>query len=178
MLVCVLAVVGCLSLQQAMVQGEVVSKSENRFQVRHVVTIEAEVNDVFKAMHEDVGSWWNSAHTYSADASNMYIELKPHGWFGEKMPDGGFVCHLEIIQVQMNKMIRFQGGLGPLQGMPVSGVMTWAVRSVDDGTELTLLYDVSGESEPKVEALAGPVDQVLAQQVSGLKKWMEKEQEQ
>ena len=149
--------------------AEVVSQSENRFRVTHTLTIDAPPEAVFRVMHEDVGQWWSSDHTFSGDAANLSIELKPHGWFREELPGGGFTRHLEIVYVQPNHTIRFLGGLGPLQGMPVQGVMTWSARAKGDGTELVFDYRVSGESEPPLSEIAAAVDRVIGDQAAGLK---------
>ena len=154
--------------------AEVVSQSENRFRVTHTLTVDAPPEAVFRAMHEDVSQWWSSDHTFSGDAANLSIELKPHGWFREELPGGGFTRHLEIVYVQPNRTIRFFGGLGPLQGMPVQGVMTWSVRAKDGGTELVFDYRVSGESDPPLSEVATAVDRVIGEQAAGLKKHCEK----
>jgi uncharacterized protein YndB with AHSA1/START domain len=117
-----------------------------------------------------VGEWWGKNHTYSGDASNLSLSLQANGCFCEKMPDGGTIEHLRIVQARPGSTLRAQGGLGPLQAEAVAGTLTWSLKAVTGGTEITQNYIVSGHLRPGFEALAPAVDQVLTEQLLGLQK--------
>ena len=120
-----------------------------------------------------IQNWWHSSHTFSLNAKNLYIETKPKGWWGEKLPNGGFVKHMEVIFAAPGKMLRFRGGLGPLQSMPINGAMQVAFSPKEKGTEISLLYAVGGFVKGGVKRLGAPVDGVLKMQLHRLKRYIE-----
>ena len=61
------------------------------------------------------------------------------------------------------------GGLGPLQEMGVSGALEFQFNASGDRTDITLTYRVSGASFQKLDQIAGPVEEVLRQQLFRLK---------
>lgn len=156
--------------------ADVVAKGANGFQIRIERSMEASPEQVYRALTQ-VSQWWSAEHTYSLDADNLYLEPKAHGWFGERLPDGGVVCHMEVVFVQPGKMIRLTGGLGPLQQFGVQGAMTWSILETDEGTKLTMLYNVSGFMPDGMQPFAEPVNGVLSQQADGLKEFVESELE-
>lgn len=84
--------------------------------------------------------------------------------------DGGAVEHLRVAFVQPNRALRLLGGLGPLQAEGVQGAVTVTLAPSDAGaTKVTVSYVVGGYIRPGVEMIAPAVDQVLGQQVAGLK---------
>lgn len=114
----------------------------------------------------DVGSWWNPEHTYSGKSSNLSITLGPGpgGCWCEKLDNGGFVRHLEVVLVIPQKTLRLSGGLGPLQAMGTSGALTFTLRSETPGTTTVVAeYAVAGYSREGMTELAGAVDGVLGE---------------
>jgi hypothetical protein len=112
----------------------------------------------------DVGSWWAPAHTYSGKSSNLSITLGPGpgGCWCEKLDNGGFVRHMEVVLVMPQKTLRLSGGLGPLQPMGVSGALTFTLHSKTPGTTtVTADYSVAGYSREGLAQLANAVDGVL-----------------
>jgi hypothetical protein len=67
-------------------------------------------------------------------------------------------------------LLRATGGLGPLQDEAVAGTLTWRLKAVPGGTEVTQTYQVAGHARAGLEKLAPIVDGVLAEQLSGLQK--------
>jgi hypothetical protein len=120
-----------------------------------------------------IGAWWSSAHTYSQDARNLSIELKPGGCWCEALPGGGGARHMTVVNVQPERMLRATGGLGPLQGLGVAGALTIALKGEDDHTTVTWTYDVGGHEKGGLDMLAGPVDGVLGEQARRLKAYAE-----
>ena len=64
--------------------------------------------------------------------------------------------------------LRLQGGLGPLQELPVTGVLTFTMKAVEGRTALTLNYRVSGPPDSGLEKWAAAVDRVLGEQAGRL----------
>ena len=156
-------------------KADIVAKSDQGFQIRIARPIAAKPQQVYDALPQ-ISKWWSAQHTYSLDADNLYLEPKAHGWFGERLPEGGVVCHMQVVFVQPGKMIRLTGGLGPLQELGVHGAMTWAVTETEDGSEFVLTYNVVGYQPDGMGMFAGPVNAVLTQQVEGLKALLEPQQ--
>ncbi len=152
--------------------AEVADSAANGFTIKQTVTMKATPEQVYRAVIQ-VGSWWDSAHTYSGDAHNLSIEEHAGGCWCEKLPSGGAVRHMEVAALMPGKMVRFTGGLGPLQAMGVSGSMTFQITPVEGGTKLEFSYAVGGYAAGGLNALAAPVDGVLAQQLARLKSYVE-----
>jgi len=158
----------------SLVQAEVIYSSEQAFTVRHEVILEnSRPDQVYKALFKDISKWWNSEHTWSGDAANLKIRTKKSAGLWEKLPQRGWVCHLRLIFWQKNKLLRFEGGLGPLQGTAVQGKMDWKIESAEKGaSRLVLTYQVWGPPSASLQNLASPVDQVLGGQVRRLKEFV------
>ena len=60
--------------------------------------------------------------------------------------------------------------LGPLQDMAVSGVLTYQLKKEQNGTQVEMIYRVSGNASHKLLSLAGIVDKVLGEQLEGFRK--------
>jgi uncharacterized protein YndB with AHSA1/START domain len=150
--------------------AEVKSASTSGFDIENKATVSATPAETYVALGR-IGSWWNSEHTYSGDASNMTLEARAGGCFCETIPaDGGTIEHGRVIYAQPGKTLRLQGGLGPLQSEAVVGTLTWQLKPVEGGTEVTQSYVVGGYIRGGAEKLAPLVDQVLAQQLAGLER--------
>lgn len=90
----------------------------------------------------------------------------------EKLPDGGFVRHMEIVFYQPElRTLRLTGGLGPLQSMGVSGALTFTIEEKEVGAVVRLHYFVNGSQLLKLDRLSAPVNQVLESQLQSLKKY-------
>lgn len=114
--------------------------------------------------------WWGSAHTYSGDAANLRLEPRAGGCWCERW-DGQSVEHMRVVLVQEHegvRTLRLIGGLGPLQEMGVSGVMTLTVAPDAAGAKLALSYRVSGEPGLGLDHIAPLVDAVLMEQFGHL----------
>ena len=112
----------------------------------------------------DIASWWNPKHTYSHQSANLSLALQPGGCWCEKLADGGFVRHLDVVLVIPEKTLRLTGGLGPLQAMGATGALTFTLRSNTTGTTTVVAeYSVVGYSREGLTELASAVDGVLAE---------------
>jgi hypothetical protein len=75
--------------------------------------------------------------------------------------------------VAPGKTLRLRGALGPFQGLPVDGVMTWSVKGAADGTDVSFTYAVGGYLKTGFDELSKAADQVLDEAIGRLKKSIE-----
>jgi uncharacterized protein YndB with AHSA1/START domain len=163
----VLLVLSCTALQSAP------QVTPNGFLVKLEVTVNAPAAKVYDALVGQVGSWWDSEHTYSGDAKNLSIDARPGGCFCEKLRDGGGIEHAQVIYVAPREVLRLSGALGPLQASGVAGTLTWKLTSGTDNTRLQLSYSVGGFIEGGFKKMAPLVESVLRQQLDRLKQFAE-----
>ena len=113
--------------------------------------------------------WWSDAHTWSGRAANMSLDLQAGGCWCERWGEGHSSQHGQVVLVQPGRVLRLQASLGPLQELPVAGVLT-IVTSVQDGkTALRMSYRVGGPADAGLDKLAPLVDQVIGAQFKRLK---------
>jgi uncharacterized protein YndB with AHSA1/START domain len=154
--------------------AEVKSATPAGFAVEAKVVVPASPAQAYAALAR-IGAWWDSAHTYSGDAANMTLDPKVGGCFCETIPKGkGAIEHGRIIYAHPGELLRLQGGLGPLQAEAALGVLTWTLKPVQGGTEITQTYVVGGYMRSGGETLAPLVDQVLARQLDRLRAYLER----
>lgn len=142
--------------------AEVISSAPNGFVSRHVVTLPmspAAAYDRFVRVQD----WWDGAHTYSQSAANLRVTARPGGLWIERLPNGGFVEHMRVINAQRGKLLRLDGGLGPLQDMPARSVMDVSFAADGAGARVTMTYSVGGYFSDGTAQLAPGVDMVLGQ---------------
>lgn len=167
----------CLAAMAALAMGgaaraEVVSAWDSGFRIENkAVATGTSPDDAWLALGE-IGRWWNSSHTYSGSNSNLTIEMVPGGCWCEALPGGG-VAHGRVVLVQPEtRTLRIDGALGPLQEEGVSAALTWRIAEVDGGVEIIQTYHVGGV-RPEMMKNAELIDQVLAEQVEGLRAYLQ-----
>lgn len=153
--------------------AEVTSAAPGGFTVRHEVSVDAPATSAWRLLVAHTGEWWNSDHTYSGDARNLYLEARPNGCFCERLGEDGAVVHMTVTFVDPGRMLRLTGGLGPLGLMGVNGNMTFSFSEDGDGLRIALDYAVGGYSPEGLDGIAGAVDQVLVEQLERLKNLIE-----
>lgn len=128
----------------------------------------------YEALTKEVGKWWIASHTWYGDSQNMYLEAKVGGCLCEVAKQGQ-TEHLQVIKVEPDKLIRFSGGLGPLQAEGLHGVMDWRLQATEDPNQsiLKVYYRVGGYSPNDLSRWAPAVDGVLQQQMDSLKAYLE-----
>jgi len=161
-----------LLLAPALAQAEVVDSSASGFTVRTTLAIPAPPADVYRKFIRNIGEWWSPDHTYSSDSHNLSIEERAAGCFCEKLPNGGGVRHMEVVNLAPGKSVTLSGALGPLQALAVTGTMTVQFAPSEGGTKLTVTYAAAGYFPAGMNTFASPVDAVVAEQFTRLKNYV------
>jgi uncharacterized protein YndB with AHSA1/START domain len=142
------------------------------FHVQHSVRIAAPQAKVWE-MVLSPGRWWSSEHSWSKNAANMTIQPAAGGCWCERW-SGGQAEHMRVVHIAPMSTMRLRGGLGPLTGLGLDGVMTWTLAGTPDGgTSVTLDYIVSGYSQRGFDGLSKAVDGVLAEAVNRLQMFVQ-----
>jgi uncharacterized protein YndB with AHSA1/START domain len=158
-------------LLAAPASAEVTSSSPIHFDIESRVTVAATPARTYEALGQ-LGQWWDGEHSYSGNAANMRLELWAGGCFCETLPDGGTVEHMHVVQALPGRVIRMTGALGPLQAEALTGTLTWSLRAVPGGTEISSVYLVSGHVRGDTGSYAAPVDAVLRAQLERLRLYL------
>ena len=153
-------------------RAEVVDANPGGFQVEQTVQIAAPAGKVWAALGQFDG-WWDAQHSWSHDAKNFSLDLKPGGCLCERLPDGGGVRHMTVIFVAPSKTAILDGTLGPLMDSGSTGHLVWSLAEQDGRTTLTQTYYVGGYFPGGLDKLAPAVDGVLGQQITRLKSYVE-----
>lgn len=143
------------------------------FLLKLETSVNAPSAKVYDALVGQIGSWWNSQHTYSGEAKNLSIDARPGGCFCEKLPNGGGIEHARVIYVAPREVLRLSGALGPLQGSGVAGTLTWKLTNSTGNTRVQLTYSVGGFIDGGFEKIAPAVESMLNDQLDRLKLFAE-----
>jgi uncharacterized protein YndB with AHSA1/START domain len=146
----------------------VIDATASGFTIENTVEVPADAMTAWKALVDDVGVWWPRDHTWWGEASELTIEPHAGGCFCER--NGAQQAqHMQVAFVDPGKLIRLTGGLGPLQGMGVHGVLEFRLSpGANGGTTITLFYRAGGYTPDDLARFTPVVDQVQAQQLGGL----------
>ena len=154
--------------------ADVVEATPGGFLTKTTLTIAASRAKLYDALVQAVGRWWDPAHTYSGDAKNLSIDMRPGGCFCETLKDQGGVQHGTVVLVIPGKTLRIRGAVGPLQQEGLAGSLTFELADREGGgTDVTMTYSVGGYRQGGVQALAPIVDTVLSGQLRRLKAFAE-----
>ena len=121
--------------------------------------------DVAFASFANVSGWWDGEHSYSGDAKNLSLDVRPGGCFCEAIPTGGGVEHMRVSVVQPNERIVMSGALGPVLYEAATGVMDIKFERIAGGAKVTMNYRAAGFAKGDADKMAPIVDQVLAEQL-------------
>ncbi len=153
--------------------AEVQQVREGAFHTQSVVLVNASPSAAWRALVR-IPAWWDSAHTWSGSSRNLRLEPRAGGCFCEKLADGGSVEHARVVFARPGLTLRLNGALGPLQEMPVTGVLTFTLAPDGPGTRITMTYHVAGTMSMASDKLAPAVDQVMAGQFERLRDYINK----
>jgi len=168
-----LLAIGLLMIPGGLARADVTDSSATGFTSQNSVSIMSPRDSVYSIAVGRIASWWDPEHTWSGSSGNLSIEDMAGGLFREDLDGGGSVVHLTVVFADRGRLLRFQGGLGPLQSMAVTGSLTWEFATVSGSTHLTWTYAVTGYAPGGIAVLAGPVDGVLRHQLQRLKRYIE-----
>lgn len=144
--------------------AEMKQSAMDRALMEHRFHIEASPTEAWEALvHPE--HWWPDDHTWSGSATNMRLSAEAGGCFCEEW-DGGSVEHGRVIMALPGRMLRFQGSLGPLQDMAVTGVLTVGLEPEESGTTAIVTYRLSGDASHGLDQFGPVVDRVIGQQFS------------
>jgi uncharacterized protein YndB with AHSA1/START domain len=161
-----------LALAAAAAQGETSNVSGGGFTVTHSMVLAAEPDQVWQAFTQ-LPRWWKSAHTWSGQASNLSLDAQAGGCWCERWGNGASAVHGRVLLALPGQALRLQAWLGPLQEMPIAGVLTFGTAKRDGQTRLRVTYRVAGAADAGLDKLANPVDEVVGEQVKRLKAFIE-----
>lgn len=171
------ALAGMAAASAAPLDAEVVSTTPNGFVTRDTAQIAAPPMAVWLALTKPA-DWWNDEHTWSGDAANLTLTPQAGGCFCETIPGGdagsasamdGSARHATVVQAFPLRVLRLRGGLGPLQGEPAEGVLTITLKEIPGGTRVLWEYNVGGPMRFEIPVISAAVDQVMSQQLAGLR---------
>lgn len=148
--------------------AEVKDAAPGGFTVENVEVVPTDIATSWKALVDDVGKWWPADHTWWGDASKLSISPRAGGCFCEI--DGPRQAqHMSVAFVDPPNTLRLLGGLGPLQGMGLHGVLEFRLTPADGGgTRIVLFFRAGGYTPDDMSQFAPVVDRVQAQQLGGL----------
>lgn len=151
--------------------AEVKDASALGFTVENSVVLMTDPASAWQALVGEVDGWWPKDHTWWGKSGTLSIDARAGGCFCERSGQRQ-AQHLQVLFVDPGKLLRLGGGLGPLQGMGLYGVLEWRLLPVEGGTRITYWYRAGGYTPDDLRALAGVVDQVQAQQLAGLARYI------
>lgn len=139
--------------------AQVVERSADHFALRYEIDLESPPEDMWTALQE-IGLWWDGAHTYSGDAANMTLALEPGGCLCERMPDGTLFEHGRVRVADPGTGVLLDAPLGPLKDAATMAQWSigWTGSAIGHGWTLVISYVVRG---PGVGAWAEGVDSVM-----------------
>lgn len=149
----------------SMAQAEVVSSGPHGFHVRQAAQLVVPPDAAFQSFAA-VSNWWSPDHSYSGEAANLSMALRPGGCFCERLPGGGGVEHLKVTYVDpAEHRAVLTGSLGPLLNEATSGAFAVKVERIAGGSRIVWDYKVAGFANGGGERMAPLVDSVLAEQM-------------
>ncbi|MDF2179343.1 SRPBCC domain-containing protein [Aliiglaciecola sp. CAU 1673] len=163
------------SLLTLPVEAEVKHLSDYGFILENRISTSAKPEAAWQALVSDVGKWWPADHTWWGKSENLRIQAQAGGCFceieGEKQ-----ALHMLISFAEPGKLLRMTGGLGPLQGMGLTGALDWKIIPSENGSDIILSYKVSGFAPDGFATLAPIVDKVQVIQLGGLGEYLNRRQ--
>jgi len=120
--------------------ADVTDSAANGFTTVNEVVIDSGRAESWVAAINDVGLWWHPDHTVSGEAGRMSITPVLQGCFCETLGENAGVVHLTVTMVNPTRLLRLNGGLGPLGLMGVDGNLTWEFLDAENGTRVRITY--------------------------------------
>jgi hypothetical protein len=147
--------------------AEVKDVGPSGFTVENSAVVPVDAATAWRVLTREVDTWWPKGHTWWGKASTLSIDPRAGGCFCE-IAGKQQAQHLQVVFVDPDKLLRMSGGLGPLQGMGLSGTMEFRLTAATGGTRIVLWYRAGGYTTDDLGKFAPVVDSVQAQQLGGL----------
>jgi hypothetical protein len=146
-------------------RGAVLESTPGGFTLENRVEVPADTAVTWRALVDDIDRWWPRAHTWWGDA--VTIEPWAGGCFCERKGERE-ALHMQVAFVDPGRLLRMTGGLGPLQGMGLHGVLEFRLTPNERGTAIVMWYRAGGYTPDDLSQFATAVDRVQAEQLEGL----------
>ncbi|MBF6024656.1 SRPBCC domain-containing protein [Lysobacter niastensis] len=170
-----LTVVSLLLGWCAIAHAEVKDSARDGFTIENSQVVPVDATTAWKALTQDVDRWWPKDHTWWGAASKLSIDARAGGCFCE-IAGAQQAQHLTVTFVDPGKTLRMVGGLGPLQGMGLGGVVEFRLAPAEGGgTRITLFLRAGGYAPDDLGKFAPVVDQVQGLQLGGLADYLRKQ---
>lgn len=168
-------VAAALAAVASPLRAETSGVSAGGFTVTFAMVVEGEPDRIWQAFTQ-LPRWWSPQHTWSGQASNLSLDAQAGGCWCERWGSGdaaASVQHGTVLMVMPGRVLRVQGGFGPLQELGAIGILTIVTATQEGKHLLRMTYRVSGHPDAGFDKLAGPVDGVIGEQFRRLKKLAE-----
>ncbi|QWF18964.1 SRPBCC domain-containing protein [Lysobacter capsici] len=148
----------------------------NGFTIENERTVPIDPATAWNALVGEVDRWWPKDHTWWGAGSTLSIDPRAGGCFCEIGRDGKQqALHMTVAFVDPGKTLRLLGGLGPLQGMGLSGAMEFRLAPArQGGTRITLFYRAGGYTPDDLSKFVPVIDKVQGLQLAGLADYLNK----
>jgi uncharacterized protein YndB with AHSA1/START domain len=103
---------------------------------------------VFKALTQDVQSWWS--HSIAED-SRIHLDAKLGGHFYEEFKQGGGLLYATVIWLKPGEEIELMGPMG--WDGPVTGVFCYTLEEKDSSTLVKLEHKFFGPLSDETEGM-------------------------
>jgi hypothetical protein len=160
-----------LALSTLPARAEVKDTSQSGFTIENSTVVAVDTSTTWRALVGNVDAWWPKDHTWWGRAGTLTIDARAGGCFCEIAGDRQ-AQHMQVVFAEPERMLRMIGGLGPLQGMGLSGVLEWRITAADGGTKIALWYRAGGYTPEDAGKFAAVVDTVQALQLGGLANYL------
>lgn len=168
----IVATVLGLAVCAGVAHAEVEQAAPDGFLLAYAAPVKGDAAHAWTALVA-VSRWWSGEHTWSGKVENLSLKPEADGCFCERW-SGGSAVHGRVLMALPERMLRLDAALGPLQEFALKGVLTFWIRTGDDGaTRLELEYRVNGISTSALDAFAPKVDDVLGEQFARLVRYVD-----
>lgn len=149
------------------VRAAVVDATPGGFTVENSRVVPVDAAQAYRALVDQVDAWWPKDHSWWGKHAKFSIDARAGGCFCEIGAERQ-ARHMEVVFVDPPNLLRMTGGLGPLQGMGLGGVLEFRFAPAEGGTQITMWYRAGGYAPEDLSTLAPVVDRVQALQLGGL----------
>lgn len=121
-------------------------------QIVQEVRIAAPPERVWRAIVDEIGSWWHRDFHIGPEPRRFRIEPRLGGRMGETWGDGEGLVWGTIVGLRRNAELQMVGVLAPQFGGPANLISTWTLTPKDGGTVLRFEESTWGAAGAKTSA--------------------------